>query len=187
MKWTQITKTEKQKNLKIELPSQIVDNQIFEVSLGDKKIECRWDRWHGVLSVIDDDISKQYRVRASSVQKNAGGDYDVTLEYISPGKTVATNVGVVMGLDSPGREQRQKITGKSGFVLKSPMNGKVLEIAVKIGQKVETGQVLVVIEAMKMENTIIAEHEGTIESIQTEKNAVVTAGQVLIKAKSVSS
>lgn len=185
MKWTQITKSAKQKNLKIDLPSNIVDNQIFEATLGDKKLECQWSRLQGVLRIMDGDVARQFRVRTSSVQKNAGGDYEVSLEFISPGKTEARSLEVVVGMDSPGREQRQNIAGKSGFILKSPMNGKVLEIAVKVGDRVEAGQTVVVIEAMKMENAIIAEHEGVIESIQAEKNAVVTAGQILIKAKSV--
>ena len=49
--------------------------------------------------------------------------------------------------------------------LKAPMPGKVVEIIVKIGDTVETGETAIVIESMKMEVPIVANHAGTVKEI----------------------
>ncbi len=65
----------------------------------------------------------------------------------------------------------------------SPMPGKILQIKVKIGDKVKADQTLIVMEAMKMELTLKASVDATVEEILTAKNDVITADSVLIKLK----
>lgn len=60
-----------------------------------------------------------------------------------------------------------------GEVIKSPMPGNILKIPVSLGQKVEEGDVIVLLEAMKMENEIVATKAGTVVQILTTKGAVV--------------
>ena len=64
--------------------------------------------------------------------------------------------------------------------MKSPMPGVVLKIQVQQGQAVKTGQVLLILEAMKMENEIVAPKDGTVAQIVTSKGASVESGTPLV-------
>ncbi len=68
----------------------------------------------------------------------------------------------------------------AGEVVKSPMPGNILKINVSRGQKVNEGDVLIVLEAMKMENEIVATKSGTVAQIVTAKGAVVETGAPLV-------
>lgn len=68
----------------------------------------------------------------------------------------------------------------AGEVVKSPMPGNILKINVAQGQKVNEGDVLLVLEAMKMENEIVATKSGTVAQIVTAKGAVVETGAPLV-------
>ena len=68
----------------------------------------------------------------------------------------------------------------AGEVAKSPMPGNILKINVAQGQKVNEGDVLIVLEAMKMENEIVATKSGTVAQIVTAKGAVVETGAPLV-------
>jgi len=67
----------------------------------------------------------------------------------------------------------------AGEPVKSPMPGNILRICVSQGQQVNEGDVLIVLEAMKMENEIVATKAGTVAQIAVSKGAVVETGTVL--------
>ena len=68
----------------------------------------------------------------------------------------------------------------AGEVVKSPMPGNILKINVSLGQKVNEGDALLILEAMKMENEVVAPKPGTIAQIIVSKGAVVETGAPLI-------
>ncbi len=68
----------------------------------------------------------------------------------------------------------------AGEVVKSPMPGNILKINVAQGQRVEEGDVLLILEAMKMENEIVATKSGTVAQIVAAKGAVVETGAPLV-------
>ena len=68
----------------------------------------------------------------------------------------------------------------AGEVVKSPMPGNVLKINVQQGQKVNEGDVLIVLEAMKMENDIVAPKTGTVAQLVVSKGTVVETGAPLV-------
>lgn len=68
----------------------------------------------------------------------------------------------------------------AGEVVKSPMPGNILKINVAPGQKVGEGDVLIVLEAMKMENEIVATKAGTVAQVAVSKGAVVETGTPLV-------
>lgn len=70
-------------------------------------------------------------------------------------------------------------SGGSGSVL-APMPGTINDIKVKSGDTVKKGQVLLILEAMKMENEIMASCDGTVSSVNVSKGASVSAGDVLV-------
>ena len=67
----------------------------------------------------------------------------------------------------------------AGEPVKSPMPGNILKINVTQGQQGNEGDVILVLEAMKMENEIVATRSGTIAQIAVSKGAVVETGAVL--------
>ena len=68
----------------------------------------------------------------------------------------------------------------AGEVVKSPMPGNILKINVTLGQKVKEGDVLIVLEAMKMENEIVAPKAGSVAQIAVSKGQVVETGTPLV-------
>jgi biotin carboxyl carrier protein len=68
-------------------------------------------------------------------------------------------------------------------ILNSPLNGVVLEILVKPGQKVKTDDVLIIIEAMKMKTNISSPMDGVIDSIEVIVTDRVEIGQLLVRYK----
>lgn len=68
----------------------------------------------------------------------------------------------------------------AGEPLKAPMPGTIVSVNVSAGQKVNEGDVVVVLEAMKMENEIMAPKAGTITSVSVSKGESVASGAVLV-------
>lgn len=62
----------------------------------------------------------------------------------------------------------------------APMPGNILDIKVSNGASVKAGDVLLILEAMKMENEIVAPQDGTVASINVNKGDTVEAGQTLV-------
>ena len=67
----------------------------------------------------------------------------------------------------------------AGEVVKSPMPGNVLKILVSQGQRVKEGDVLLILEAMKMENEVVSTKSGTVAQIAVSQGAVVETGSPL--------
>ena len=71
--------------------------------------------------------------------------------------------------------------GAAGAVaVTAPMPGKILGVKASAGQAVKRGQVLLILEAMKMENEIVAPQDGTVASINVNKGDTVNSGDVLV-------
>lgn len=64
--------------------------------------------------------------------------------------------------------------------VKAPMPGKILSVAVSAGQAVKKGDVLLILEAMKMQNEITAPHDGTVSDVRVAANQTVAAGEDMI-------
>jgi len=68
----------------------------------------------------------------------------------------------------------------SRFVL-SPMPGLLVDVAVETGQKVQAGERVAVIEAMKMENVLFAAQDGIVKSVMAKKGESLTVDQVIVE------
>ena len=107
-----------------------------------------------------------------------GQEYDVTVEEVHRAATPHAAV----------RPPKQTKTGglAAGAVpggeraIRSPMPGKVLAVNVAPADAVDTDTVLLVLEAMKMENDILAPAEGTVKSIHVRPGATVNTGDVMM-------
>ena len=77
------------------------------------------------------------------------------------------------------RAKESKVGGASGTGLTSPMQGTVVKVAVEAGQIVEAGELIIVLEAMKMEQPLIAHKSGTITNLTAVIGETVASGAVL--------
>lgn len=66
-------------------------------------------------------------------------------------------------------------------VVRAPLPGKIVEVMVKVGDKVSIGQTIICIEAMKMENNIRIDREGLVTAVKVEANVTVTDGEILLE------
>lgn len=79
------------------------------------------------------------------------------------------------------RQAQAAVAGQDGPVcITTPMPGKVVAVLVEVGQKVEAGQGLVVVEAMKMENELRAPKAGLVRQLSAQVGVAVDSGAVLV-------
>jgi biotin carboxyl carrier protein len=127
------------------------------------------------------------REREVSVETPQPGVYSVLLDGRSYDARVDNGAVIVCGhrfeieVRDPRRYSRQSAAGAHGGVQRvaAPMPGKVVRVLVSVGDVVEAGQGIVVVEAMKMQNEMKAARPGKIASISVHAGATVTAGEVL--------
>ena len=82
---------------------------------------------------------------------------------------------------APAPAPAPKASGTAGAIsVKAPMPGNIMKINAKVGAAVKKGDVLVVLEAMKMENDICAPEDGTVASIEVAQGATVETDAVLV-------
>jgi len=68
----------------------------------------------------------------------------------------------------------------SGELMTAPMPGTILDIKVTEGQSVKAGDIILILEAMKMENEIVSPKEGVVNKIHTSKSTTVSTGDPLV-------
>ena len=114
-----------------------------------------------------------------------GQTYEVEVEEISGAAASAparpaVPVSAPAAAPKPAPKAAAPAAAGAGDPIKAPMPGNILSVAVKAGDAVKSGQTLMILEAMKMENPIPAPKDGTITSVLVDKGATVEVGQVLV-------
>ena len=120
---------------------------------------------------------KNYRVTVNGVA------YDVVVEELNGSVAapapVATPVAAPKAAPAPAAAP--KASGNAGAVaVKAPMPGNLIKVNVKVGDAVKKGDVLCVLEAMKMENDIMAPADGVVASVEAAQGASVATDAVLV-------
>ncbi len=91
--------------------------------------------------------------------------------------------GVIRKKPKPRKRGSHAGAAASGDAVTAPMQGTVVKVAVEEGQEVAVGDLVVVLEAMKMENPVTAHKDGTITGLAVEAGAAITQGTVLAEIK----
>lgn len=111
-----------------------------------------------------------------------GTVYDVAVEEVSneerntPAEPVRT---AMQAQTQPASKTPVRKTETAGTPITAPMPGKILDVKVSAGASVKRGQVIMILEAMKMENEIVAPEDGVIADIAVSPGTAVEAGDRL--------
>ena len=109
-----------------------------------------------------------------------GTAYEITLEVVDAADIKAAPAPVAAApAPAPTPAPAAPVANANGETVKSPMPGTILSVNVQNGAAVKKGDVLMVLEAMKMENEIIAPCDGTIASVNVQNGASVETGATL--------
>ncbi len=115
---------------------------------------------------------KKYQVNVN------GTTYEVTVEEIKGGAAPAPAPAPAPAA-APAPAPAPAPAAGAGEPINAPMPGTILDVKVSAGQAVKSGDVLMILEAMKMENEIMAPRDGTVTSVSVSKGASVESGALL--------
>lgn len=106
-----------------------------------------------------------------------GKAYDVAVEEVSGGAAPAA--APVQVAPAPAAAPAAAAAPADGTAVNAPMPGTILDVKASVGDTVAEGQVLMVLEAMKMENDIVAPKAGKVSAISVKKGDSVNSGDAL--------
>ena len=107
-----------------------------------------------------------------------GNVYDDTVEEGAAGAATSAPKAAAPKAAAP-KAAPKAAAGQGSVKVNSPMPGKILSVKASVGQAVKKGEVLMILEAMKMENEVVAPEDGTVASIDVAAGDSVEAGVVL--------
>ena len=111
-----------------------------------------------------------------------GKNYEVEVEETDAVVTAVTDAAAAQPAApapaAPAAPAPAALAG-DGVKVTAPMPGNILDVRVSVGQAVKRGEVMFILEAMKMENDIVAPQDGTVRQILANKGAAVNTDQVL--------
>ena len=116
---------------------------------------------------------KNYRITVN------GTAYDVAVEELGAGAApAATTAPAPVAAPAPAAPAAPA-TAAGSIEVAAPMPGKILNVKASVGTAVKKGDVILILEAMKMENDVVAPEDGTVASINVSAGDAVEAGDVL--------
>ncbi|MFC9873552.1 acetyl/propionyl/methylcrotonyl-CoA carboxylase subunit alpha [Nocardia salmonicida] len=169
----------------IEDPAFIGDGEKFDVYT--KWIENEWKNTvepytaAGAADDDDDDLPRQkvvVEVGGRRVEVSLPGQFT-----LGGGAAGSVGNGVVRKKPKARKRAGAGAGAASGDAVTAPMQGTVVKVAVEEGQTVEVGDLIVVLEAMKMENPVNAHKAGVVTGLAVEAGAAITQGTVLAEIK----
>ena len=163
-------------------PAFIGDENSFSVHT--RWIETEWDNTIEPFAGGEPLDEEDTRPRQKVVVEVGGRRIEVSL----PGDLALSNgaadpAGVIRKKPKPRKRGSHAGAVASGDAVTAPMQGTVVKVAVEEGQEVAVGDLVVVLEAMKMENPVTAHKDGTITGLAVEAGAAITQGTVLAEIK----
>lgn len=105
-----------------------------------------------------------------------GTAYDVVVE--ETGSIV--NISEEQITQKPEEKKEETKNNFGSEKIEAPMPGVIVSVNVSVGQKIKKGDVLVILEAMKMENEIMAPRDGEVASVNVNKGDSVNSGELLV-------
>lgn len=115
-----------------------------------------------------------------------GNVYDVIVEDVKEGEAVVSNSETVapVGTAPVVKEEKKEVvtSNKEGNIkVPAPMPGNIWKIKTSVGAQVKKHEVLLILEAMKMENEIVAPEDGTVTAILVKEGDSVEPGKIMVE------
>jgi len=127
------------------------------------------------VSLIDADSSPR-RVKEAGISARNGTELTVAID----GQLLSVSIGAQGRSTRPQSTPQRGPVGDGPFSVVSPMPGRVVRLLVSQGDRVASGQGVVVVEAMKMENELRAGKDGVVREVRNTPGDAVDAGAVLV-------
>ncbi len=152
-------------------------------------VHTRWieTEWNNTVEPFTggEPLDEEARPRHKVVVEVGGRRLEVSL----PGDLALSNggggdpAGAIRRKPKPRKRSALAGAAASGDAVTAPMQGTVVKVAVEEGQQVAAGDLVVVLEAMKMENPVTAHKDGVITGLAVQPGAAITQGTVLAEIK----
>ena len=121
---------------------------------------------------------RTYEVEVEAGKAMCVAEYEAYAPAAAP--VAAAPVAAPAAAPAPAAPAASGVTVSGGESVTAPMPGNILKVNVSVGQTVKAGQVLVVLEAMKMENEIMAPCDGVVSAVPVSKGSTVDTGATLV-------
>lgn len=146
----------------------------YKYTINGTQFDVTIDSINGSLAKVEvNGIPFDVEMQGSSLVEEA-------LPTVSTDTTTATPTSAAPATETPAAAPAAKSGPGAGTPVKAPLPGVVTKVLVKEGQAVKKGEVVLVLEAMKMENNITAEADGTVSGICVNAGDSVMEGTTLI-------
>lgn len=167
----------------VTLPHDLGYDSWVPVKIGDKNYELMLHSGLGSIFLKDEKgLERSIKLRSSSISRFPGeSEYNCTLEMVMAGPSLMHRFEAAVSPYVPGGAFRKKEGAEGGATMRSPMVGKVIKVFVANGDQVNKGQELCIIEAMKMENKILAPVSGLVSGTKVSDGDHVAIGDQLMK------
>ena len=164
----------------IPFDQAVVADPAFAAEDGNFRVYTKWieEEWDNQLPAHDESTD------AEAAEAEPSQVHTVEID----GRRIEVALPASFGANgAPRKKKKRKGSGAkaavSGDAVTSPMQGTVIKVNVEEGQEVTEGEVLLVLEAMKMENPVKAHKAGTVTGLAVEAGASTTKGSVLLEIK----
>ncbi|BBA87054.1 MULTISPECIES: acetyl/propionyl/methylcrotonyl-CoA carboxylase subunit alpha [Mycobacterium] len=163
-------------------PAFIGDEHGFSVHT--RWIETEWNNTIEPFTAGEPLDDEDFRPRQTVVVEIDGRRVEVSLPAdLAMSNGSGADAGVIRRKPKPRKRGAHTGAAASGDAVTAPMQGTVVKVAVEEGQEVVVGELVVVLEAMKMENPVTAHKDGVITGLAVEAGAAITQGTVLAEIK----
>jgi len=152
---------------KVEIPT--AKSRRFKIIMEGEEHEVRVED-AGILGEETEEVTPRFQIEREVKIIVGDKEYKVKVEEI----------GAIPPIVEEEVRVKEAVEKEEEKVIKAPMQGTVTRIPVRVGDKIEKGSVVVVLEAMKMENEIESSVSGVVKTIEVSQGDTVAAGDILV-------